>query len=110
MLVASVVAIRRDGPAAPVLTARPAAHGGAVVGLRPDGAGRATVVVTDRAGTLLRILAWDRRVGGPVSLAWDGRLSDGRSAPAGTYQVRAFTVDAEGRASDPAVAEVGTHR
>ncbi len=110
MLVASLILVRRDGPATPGLTASADGRGGALVAMTPDGSGRATVVVTDRVGTLLRILAWDQRVKGRVSWRWDGRLTDGTPAPPDIYQVRAFTVDADGRASDPAVILVTTHR
>ncbi len=110
MLVASVILVRRDGPAAPGLAVSADRQGGAIVAMTPDGSGRATVVVTDRVGTLLRILAWDQRVRGRVSWHWDGRLTDGTPAPSDIYQIRAFTVNADGRASDPAVTLVTTHR
>jgi uncharacterized protein YkwD len=101
--IASLVLLERDGPAAPKLSAsRPdtGAARGVAIDVTPDGPGRLSVVITDDAGELLAIVAWDKVVRARTVLRWNGRAG-GRVAPAGTYQVRAFTVDANGRASDP---------
>ena len=42
----------------------------------------------DVRGRLARVLAAGPRAAGPYAAAWDGRLEDGRAAPAGLYFVR----------------------
>lgn len=102
--IASLILVERDGPAAPRLSVSPPSTGatkGVAIEVTPDGPGRLCVVITDKDGELLAIVAWDRMVRARTVLRWNGR-ANGRVAAAGTYQVRAFTVDANGRASDPA--------
>ncbi len=112
LAVATIIVVEKSGPSAPRLAVpSPTVRSGSAVGIvvEPDGIGRLSVVITSLDGDLLAIVAWNRSVRGRTSLRWDG-LVDGRPAAAGTYQVRAFTVDAKGQASDPARATVTVAR
>jgi uncharacterized protein YkwD len=110
--IASIVLIEKDGPAAPRLAfdAHTVRSGsGAGVRVTADGPGRLSVALTGAQGDLLAVVVWDRPVSGPVDLRWDGTVN-GKPAPPGTYQVRAFTVDSKGRASNPSFAEITVTR
>jgi len=55
--------------------------------------GRVRAAVYDAAGRLVRVLADRRAPAGALSLRWDGRAEDGRSAASGVYFLRIDTPD-----------------
>ena len=110
--IASVVAIDKSGPNPPgIELATPKFKSGASLGLTawPDSAGRLSVVVTNIDGDLLAVIAWNRQVSGRTSLRWNGRIGSAPAVP-GTYEIRAFTVDDAGIASDPLCTEITVTR
>ena len=57
----------------------------------PAGSQNVMVAVINSAGTLVRAMPVNAGSGGMVDFQWDGKATDGTSAPAGTYQFQVLT-------------------
>ncbi len=84
---------RTPGGARGVLTLSPVApspsRGHVSLSVSLAQAGFVRVLVTDATGRLVRELVNGPRPAGAISVRWDGRDTDGRTAPRGVYFVRA---------------------
>jgi flagellar basal-body rod modification protein FlgD len=54
-------------------------------------AGTINVEIVDAAGQVIDRVPVEAPGAGSVAWGWDGKLADGRTAPAGTYTIRATT-------------------
>lgn len=65
----------------------------------PAGAQRVEVDIVNANGVRVAQLVRDNPASGELNLAWDGRMTDGTRAPAGTYSLQARAVGADASAS-----------
>jgi flagellar basal-body rod modification protein FlgD len=55
------------------------------------GAGTINIEIVDAAGQVIDRVPVEAPAAGNVAWGWDGKMADGRTAPAGTYTIRATT-------------------
>ena len=73
----------------------------------PENATSATIVITNKAGRMVRTIAADT-TSGKHTVTWDGKANDGTTVPDGTYTIAVSAQNADKKTLDVPTGVVGT--